>query len=172
MSIIRSAAAFAKDMHAGQTRKYGKFPKPYFTHVAAVAGRVAAWAQHDEVVAAAYLHDVIEDCNCSYDELNSLFGKFVANIVQGLTNPSKGSKAPRAVRKQMDAEHIAEQMLVTQRIKLEDRCHNLEESFEGPIDWVKKYAVETKNLLEHIKPEVDPELHAHIMHLAYVLEEF
>lgn len=163
MSLILKAAKFAREKHAGTFRKHSIPPKPYFTHVAAVAGRVAGWAEDDETVAAAFLHDVIEDCKVTYEELADKFGEKVADIVLRLTNPSKVIKAPRQIRKQMDAEHMEKQPPVVQRIKMEDRCHNLEEIVNGPRDWILKYLDESENLISKISPEVDPPLRLQIL---------
>lgn len=96
----RKAAEFARRAHEGQFRRDGK---PYFSHVAAVAQIVAtnyddlipAQAKHvwlplkDHIIAAAYLHDVIEDCNVTKEDLlNGGFSQLTVELVQSL------SKAP------------------------------------------------------------------------------
>jgi GTP pyrophosphokinase len=97
MSEILRAAMYAEQKHAGQKRKDGK---PYFTHVEAVANIVNMdWfmlipreAQNnwnkckDQVVAAAYLHDVIEDCGVTKkDLLDAGFSEMTAEIVEALS---------------------------------------------------------------------------------------
>lgn len=97
MNIIEKAAEFAKKAHEGQKRRDGK---PYFTHVEAVAKKVnedwfslipfesqMEWNKHkDHVVAAAYLHDVIEDCEVSkQDLLDAGFSQMTVEIVDALS---------------------------------------------------------------------------------------
>ena len=79
MSIILEAAQFAANAHAEQFRKHFR-NRPYFYHVAAVAGRVAEWGSETEV-AAAYLHDTLEDTNTTQAILEAEFGPEVANLV-------------------------------------------------------------------------------------------
>lgn len=83
-SIIERAAEFAGKAHAGQTRKFTGIP--YYTHVEGVAQLVSQRTKDEELVAAAYLHDTIEDCGVTPAELEALFGPRVAAIVQSLTN--------------------------------------------------------------------------------------
>jgi (p)ppGpp synthase/HD superfamily hydrolase len=97
MNIIQKAADFALLAHEGQKRKNGK---PYFTHVEAVANLVNDnWSRlipptaqdnwndcKDHVVAAAYLHDVIEDCGVTKDMLiASGFSVMTVEIVEALS---------------------------------------------------------------------------------------
>ena len=97
MSIIQKAIFFAQNTHQGQKRKDGK---EYFTHVAAVADIVTmdwfrlipreaqdVWNQYkDHVIAAAYLHDTIEDCGVTRQQLiNEGFSVMTAEIVESLS---------------------------------------------------------------------------------------
>lgn len=93
MSLIIDAAQFAATAHKGQVRKYNG--RPYISHPIRVAGRVATHPEaSEELVAAAFLHDVVEDCNVGIGLLQRIFGHAVASLVGDLTNPSKGDKAP------------------------------------------------------------------------------
>lgn len=83
-TLISKAKLFAYHAHKGQTRKFTG--EPYFNHVESVARLVSRRTQDAELIAAAYLHDTIEDCNVSHTELSSTFTPRVANLVQSLTN--------------------------------------------------------------------------------------
>lgn len=87
-SLIQRAAQFAAQAHAGQTRRGSD--TPYFTHVEAVARRVQELADQGQadpaMVAAAYLHDTMEDCGTTHAELAQHFGNDVAALVAELTN--------------------------------------------------------------------------------------
>ena len=78
--MIQKAAEFAAHAHAGALRKGSKLP--YIVHPREVAMIVAMMTEDPEVIAAAYLHDVIEDAGVRYEELEEQFGKRVADLVQ------------------------------------------------------------------------------------------
>ena len=82
-TIIQNAAEFAEKAHAGQTRRNGE---PYYNHVHRVALLASELTDDEEIVAAAYLHDTMEDCGTRVEELDTLFGSRVAGMVQELTN--------------------------------------------------------------------------------------
>jgi len=83
--LVHSALAKARDAHAGQVRN-GSGGMPYVEHPIAVAARLDEQGYRDEVLAAALLHDVIEDSETSLDELRRLFGEEVAGMVGALTD--------------------------------------------------------------------------------------
>ncbi|SFH97985.1 HD domain-containing protein [Planctomicrobium piriforme] len=121
-------------MHDGQVRKYTG--RPYITHPMRVAGQVTLHKiATDELIAAAWLHDVVEDCNVSLGNIHDAFGPQVASAVGWLTNPSKGSHLPRAERKEWDRRHATEAPHYAQVMKLIDRLDNLWE-----IDPADKFA--------------------------------
>lgn len=82
-SLVQQAASFAQVAHEGQTRRGGA---PYYTHVHRVGTRVGELTRDEILTAAAYLHDTMEDCEVSADELDNRFGSRVAEFVQELTN--------------------------------------------------------------------------------------
>jgi (p)ppGpp synthase/HD superfamily hydrolase len=161
MNVILKAAAFARQAHAGQKRKYND--RPFIFHPARVAGRVAVHPQATEtMVAAAFLHDVVEDTPCTLEEVSAEFGPEVVRLVDELTNPSKGSKAPRRERKQQDREHLAQVNLEAKIIKLLDRIDNLQEMTEAPSGFVRLYCEESR-LLAEVIGDADPELKAELL---------
>lgn len=84
-TLIKLAASYAMTLHKGQFRADGF--TPYYTHPFKVAALVMEWGGSDEQVAAAYLHDVLEDTDMTAGELAALFGDEVAAIVKELTFP-------------------------------------------------------------------------------------
>ncbi len=157
MNLVTTAREFARNAHSGQLRKYHN--KPYFVHPERVAIEVLKIpTSTDEMVAAAYLHDVIEDCGISYQTLFDRFGSKVADYVLGLTSYSKqiNSKTFRYERKKMDLEYLAKQSKEVHIIKLEDRYDNLQDLRGTNINWYCEpdfrhlYANETKDLLDVI----------------------
>lgn len=161
MNLILKAAAFARQAHDGKRRKYND--RPYIQHPARVAGRVAAHPGATEaMVAAAFLHDIVEDTPHTLDEVFAEFGLEVARLVEELTNPSKGSKAPRRERKQIDRDHLAGVSREAKIIKLLDRIDNLQEMVEAPGNFRRKYCEETR-LLAEVIGDADPELKAELL---------
>ncbi|MFL5833678.1 MAG: HD domain-containing protein [Solirubrobacterales bacterium] len=83
--LVRSALEQARADHAGQTRN-GSGGMPYVEHPIAVAARLEELGYRDEVLAAALLHDVVEDSDTTLDELREKFGEDVAGMVGALTD--------------------------------------------------------------------------------------
>lgn len=83
--LVRSALEQAGADHAGQVRN-GSGGMPYIEHPVTVAARLEEHGYRDEVVAAALLHDVIEDSGTTLDELREKFGEEVAGLVGALTD--------------------------------------------------------------------------------------
>ena len=126
IKLIRLAFETAVDAHKEQRRKSGE---PYILHPIAVAQIVA-----DQIglgatsIAAALLHDVVEDTSLTLEDIELMFGKSVAKIVDGLTKISKLSKDKRV---SVQAENF-KKMLLTMNddvrvilIKIGDRLHNM-----------------------------------------------
>ncbi|NCO85314.1 MAG: bifunctional (p)ppGpp synthetase/guanosine-3',5'-bis(diphosphate) 3'-pyrophosphohydrolase, partial [Rhodobacterales bacterium] len=80
--LIRDAFAFGQDMHDGQMRQSGD---PYFSHPVAVAMILAEQQMDDATVITALLHDTIEDTKASFAEVESRFGRAIAELVDGVT---------------------------------------------------------------------------------------
>ena len=142
-SLIDKAAAYAEKAHEGQVRKYTDLP--YFVHPQRVALAVSAYTDRPEVIAAAYLHDVLEDCGqvCLKD-IYEEFGVKVSDLVIELTNPSK--KFPtlkRAARKEMDRLYLNTCSANAQLIKVIDRLDNIRDMEGAPDDFKSLYFDET-----------------------------
>ncbi len=149
MSLIIKAAALANRAHEGQKRKYSGLP--YVHHPARVAARVALLGNVTEVmVAAAFVHDVVEDTVVKLPEIEELLGSDVADLVSWLTNPSKGMNLNRSERKAIDRAHLSKAPREAKVIKLADRIDNLREMTDAPEDFRKLYGAETLLLLDAI----------------------
>lgn len=82
--IINKAISFAKDKHDGQLRDDGR---DYFTaHLEKVGKMLEVLTDDEEVIAAGYLHDILEDTDCKYHNLVDMFGLRIANLVNEVTN--------------------------------------------------------------------------------------
>lgn len=127
MELIRRAADFARTAHDGQVRKYTG--EPFWTHPAAVAWMASTVLGDDEqAIAAAWLHDVVEDCDVSLNRVAVNFGARVASLVRVLSHPvpsSQKHQIRRAERMQRYREQFAKIGCPTSRfIKLCDIFHN------------------------------------------------
>lgn len=80
--LVRRAFDFANEKHAGQTRRSGE---PYITHPVEVAEILTELEVDEQTLAAALMHDVIEDCEVTVEELTTLFGPEIAMLVDGVT---------------------------------------------------------------------------------------
>jgi (p)ppGpp synthase/HD superfamily hydrolase len=147
MSLIIKAAALAARAHAGVPRKHTGFP--YIYHPARVAGRVGILpGATEEMVAAAYLHDVLEDTTITKEEIEAETNAQVAFYVDCMTNKSKGLKLPRAERKALDRKHLSEVPFEIKQIKAIDRIDNLLEISGATTDFKKLYAEESMLLAD------------------------
>ncbi len=120
-----AAMNYVRDKHSLQTRRYTL--DPYFIHVAEVAAITQTVAySHSEVdpqfmIAVAWCHDLIEDCNVSKKTLADRFGKEVAEGVYLLSDLETGN---RATRKQLARERLSNAPAWVQSIKLADLISN------------------------------------------------
>ena len=142
--LIRSAFDTAVDAHRNQRRKSGE---PYVLHPISVAKIVAQEIGLDATsIAAALLHDVVEDTEYSFEDIERLFGSGVARIVEGLTKISKLSKESNV---SLQAENFRKLLLTLNDdirviiIKIADRLHNLQTLSAMPDYKQVKIASET-----------------------------
>lgn len=143
--LVNDAACFAQNAHRGQFRKYDQKHVPYIIHPARVAAAVMEEIPDHtlEMVAAAWLHDVVEDTPVTLGEIHKEFGQDVTKLVWELTNPSKGSNAPRGERKKMDRDHLETVSKEAKQIKLLDRIDNLLDMAGAPKDFEHMYKLES-----------------------------
>lgn len=140
-NYISKALAFAQKAHYGQLRKDGK---PYFSHVKAVADKVSMdwfqlipreaqeeWNKHkDHVVAAAALHDVIEDCGVTTNQLlNEGFSPLTTEIVE-MVSKKKGETYFNFIMR-INESHPFKTGAVA--VKLADLQHNMSDLNEGSL---------------------------------------
>ena len=147
-SLAQTALVFATAAHAavGQMRKYTD--DPYIVHPIRVATTVAKFGGTDEMIAAAYLHDVVEDTGVSIDDIQDMFGPVVARIVDGLTDVSVPEDGNRAVRKAMDRQHSADASYEAQFVKCADMMDNASDIGDNDPSFNVVYRKEMVLLLE------------------------
>lgn len=94
---IELAKKFCIERHTGQFRKYTN--EPYHVHPFEVFAIVKKVTDNEDMLITALLHDTVEDTNTTLDEIEHLFGKNVATLVENLTDISKKSDGNRKTRK-------------------------------------------------------------------------
>jgi guanosine-3',5'-bis(diphosphate) 3'-pyrophosphohydrolase len=125
VALVERAFAFSEHAHQGQFRKSGE---PYITHPLAVASILSQWRLDAQGLAAALLHDVMEDTKVTKTEIESSFGKPVADMVDGV---SKLDQIEFQTREDAQAESFRKMLLAMAQdvrvilIKLADRLHNM-----------------------------------------------
>lgn len=125
IDFVRKAYALAADAHAAQRRKSGE---PYIIHPIGVASILAQLQMDEKTLAAAFLHDVVEDTNYTLNDIKERFGTVVANLVDGVT---KLGKIEYISKEDRQIENYRKMFLAMARdirvvlIKLADRLHNM-----------------------------------------------
>lgn len=143
IEYVRQAYRFADQAHLGQLRKNGD---PYITHPIAVTLQCAEWQLDAHALMAALMHDVLEDCGVSKQELIEKFGSPVAELVDGLT---KLEKLEFDSREKNQAESFRKMLLAMSRdvrvilIKLADRTHNMRTMGDMPRSKWERISRET-----------------------------
>lgn len=148
---------FAAIAHQWQTRKYTG--EPYITHPAAVVALVQSVPHTPEMIAAAWLHDTVEDTDTTLDDVRAEFGDAVADLVEMLTDVSRPEDGNRAARKALDREHIAKASPDAKTVKLADLIDNSRSIMAHDPQFARVYLAE-KRLLLDVLTEGDPTLYA------------
>lgn len=164
--IIERARAFAIAAHSavGQRRKYTN--EPYWFHCREVARLVATCdGSTDEMISAAFLHDVIEDTQVTISTIEDEFGAVVAGYVLALTDQSRPQDGNRAERKRIDRMRLAEVSAEVQTIKLADLISNTRSIVQYDPSFARVYLKEKLQLLE-VLTKGDKHLYAYAKELA------
>jgi len=143
IALIKQAYDFIMDKHANQKRKSGE---PYTNHLLWVAYILATLQTGPMTIAAGLLHDVIEDCDITLEEMIELFGEEIATLVEGVT---KISKMPYKDEMELSAENHRKIYIAMAKdirvilIKFADRLHNMRTLKYLPEYKQKRIAKET-----------------------------
>lgn len=153
MNVIRRACVLAQQAHQGQTRASGE---PYFQHSLAVANILAALRLDSETIAAAVLHDVLEDTPVTLEELETEFGSTIAKLVDGVTKMGQiqeyRGQNKKTKKERAQAESLRKMLLAmvddvrVVLIKLADRTHNMRTLAHLREDKRKRIAKETLDI--------------------------
>lgn len=143
--LVKRAYDLAKRAHRSQRRRTGE---PFFEHPVAAANMIAEWNLDDATVAAALLHDVVEDTDYTLADIKQQFGDEVAFLVEGVTQIDKVSfsgleRDTESLRKFVV--HLSRDVRVI-LVKLADRYHNMKTLYILSPESQKRKALETMEL--------------------------
>jgi (p)ppGpp synthase/HD superfamily hydrolase len=157
MTLELKARTFATAAHAAvaQLRKYTN--EPYIVHPTEVVAILKTRPHNPEMVAAAWLHDTVEDTGVSIELIRAEFGSEVSDLVGWLTDVSRPEQGNRAVRKAIDRAHTASAPAEAQTIKLCDLISNTRSIVEHDHKFAETYLAEKRLLLE-VMTKGDPVL--------------
>lgn len=163
-NVVDKARRYASKAHASidQRRKYTN--DPYIVHPQAVADIVSSVPHTEEMLAAAWLHDTVEDTSTTLDDINSHFGPQVAELVGMLTNVSLACEGDRIEKKNLDRQHCAKASPAAKTIKLADLIDNLRSLVTHDPDFAKTYLIEKRLMLAVLK-EGDATLWRQVEHI-------
>ena len=146
--LISRAKKYATLAHKriDQRRKYSN--QPYQVHLEAVASIVATVSDDKEMIAAAWLHDVVEDTPATLGDLQKEFGDSTAKLVEQLTDISRPSDGNRVKRKEIDRLHTAQGSESAKTIKLADLIDNCQDITRHDPRFASVYLHEMSALLD------------------------
>lgn len=165
LELILDALAFAAEKHRDQRRKDPE-ASPYVNHPIALARILAHEGGIDEphVLAAALLHDTVEDTETTIEELKRRFGPRVASMVAEVTDDKT---LPAPVRKRLQVEHASQLSLGARVVKLADKIANLRDLAKSPppswtlerrqlyFDWAKEVVDELRGTSPRLEKAFD-----------------
>ena len=145
-SLICRAFEFAYQLHEGQYRKSGE---AYIAHPVAVAGLLRDLGGDSQMIAAGFLHDVVEDTEVTLEEIEEHFGLQVRNLVEGVTKLSKFKFSSKTERQAENFRRMFMAMTKDIRVivvKLADRLHNMRTLQHLNPQKQKRIATETREI--------------------------
>jgi len=124
--LLNKAIVFATNVHAGQFRKSTDIP--YILHPVEAASIVGTMTTDDEILAAAVLHDVVEDTNTTVEQVKELFGDRVAHLVASESENKRENLPAEStwkIRKEETLAHLKTAPLEVKMITLGDKLSNI-----------------------------------------------
>lgn len=157
--LVSRARDFAYAAHDAIDHRRKYTDEPYTTHLQRVARLVESVDGDNNMIAAAYLHDTVEDTPTTIEDIRSTFGDDVAYLVSYLTDISKPEDGNRALRKKMDREHIAKGDARVHTIKLADLIDNGWSITSHDPRFARVFMTEKRELLKVLSDGNDKLLH-------------
>lgn len=163
-SKLRKALNFMIDAHYGQFRKFsGKEYAYHPVEVSKIVRENKVSKNKEMLCVAALLHDTVEDCNVTLQDIKKEFGEDVVNIVEQLTSDDK------KIKEVGKANYLSQKMLEMSSyalvIKLADRLHNCSDLDKASDKFARKYAKETRIILNTLQNRNLSDTHKDLMNL-------
>ncbi|WP_298983428.1 HD domain-containing protein [uncultured Roseibium sp.] len=148
--LIETAIAFAVASHeaVGQKRKYTG--EPYWHHPHMVATIVGEFTDDEDIIAAAWLHDVVEDTQAPLATIEKFFGERCAGLVDDMTDKAPLEYGNRAKRKEFERARLSRVSPEAKLIKLADIKNNTESIVQHDPKFAKVYLSEMRLLLPEL----------------------
>jgi guanosine-3',5'-bis(diphosphate) 3'-pyrophosphohydrolase len=159
--LVERARAYATGAHAAVGQRHKREQFPYATHLQAVAELVADAGGTQAMIAAAWLHDVVENTACTIDDLRDGFGETVATYVDWLTDPSKEGDASAKAKENA---RLASAPVEAKTIKLADLIDNCGTVLDHKPDIADEYLAEKEQIM-HLVAGGDGQLYAKAMQI-------
>lgn len=149
--LVQRARYYATEAHQriDQRRKYTN--QPYEVHLKSVARLVESVTDDQEMIAAAWLHDTVEDTQATIEDIEREFGRGVSRLVADLTDVSKAGDGNRAQRKAIDLAHTATASERAKTIKLADLIDNCRDICKHDQGFGRVYLGEARALMEKLR---------------------
>lgn len=149
--LVKKSAKFAEKQHAGQTRKFDG--EPYVKHPKRVAEILRKYKDSKEIyalVAAANMHDTLEDTTATEKQLRRKFGRLVTSLVKELSSDKEEMVKQGGKRKYLanKTQNMSSWALV---IKLADRLDNVSDFATASPEFVKNYRKQTNYILDELE---------------------
>lgn len=150
-ALVDKARSFGIHAHKriDQRRRYTG--QPYDVHLRAVAELVATVTDDPETLAAAWLHDVVEDTPATFEDIRRELGPGVAALVAEVTDVSRPGDGNRAARKAIDRAHLAEASPRGMTVKLADLIDNCRDIARNDPRFARTFVVEAAGLIEVLR---------------------
>jgi (p)ppGpp synthase/HD superfamily hydrolase len=146
--LVDKAKALATDLHKGHLRKFSRAAYIFHPHAVSFYLRTHGYNRDDNLIAAAWLHDLLEDTNYTLEQIVDNFNNDVALLVYEVTHPNVIGN--RSVRWQADLEHYSGASARGKALKMSDRICNLTDYW---YDWDMLTAGDKKFLKDIYLPE-------------------
>jgi GTP diphosphokinase / guanosine-3',5'-bis(diphosphate) 3'-diphosphatase len=149
IALLLKAGDFSAERHAAQRRK-GEQDVPYVNHPLRVARYLVEFGGIEDVnvLAAALLHDTIEDTRTTEEELREEFGDPIADLVLEVTDDKS---LPKAERKRRQIVHAPSVSVEATQIKVADKLSNVQDIAEAPpVDWTRERRIEYLDWTEKV----------------------
>jgi hypothetical protein len=146
--LVDRAQVFATRAHQRIDHRRKYTGQPYDAHLRAVADLVATVSDDAEMLAAAWLHDIVEDTPVTLEAVEREFGPGVAGLVRELTDVSRPGDGNRAARKAIDRAHLTAASPRAKTVKLADLCDNARDICGADAKFARVFLREMAALLD------------------------